>query len=586
MKLNYNLNPEDPNLSARVFNFSRPKSEDLEKALSRITASISKEVNKKLFKLNKKKNKKNSDIQEDNSDVDSVNKNGRVCVEDENVLKIELYNIDNELVDSKLTNKEAWVQGSYLNLGNFQFKVDLNPPAVTELSLPVVLMSGYPIYANLSVEFTDTKDSDIKWYVEVKDSNSLNESTHAKPKKIPKRSPENWSLVSTNPTFLPSDVQVGLHIKITCQPKNGERLGEEVEVISKHPIIEGPINCPFEKRHQHTKSLTSEDRFRVISYNILADLYADSDFSRSFLFPYCPPQFLDINYRKQLLIKEIIGYNADLICLQEVDKKIFDLELQPILEKLDMEGLMKMKLGEVAEGCATFFRRSKFKYIESYDIGLAEYLAGNDSNKDIVDKISKNAKFFEKFTSRNSVLQTTLFQSHSDPTNFLIVATVHLYFHPRASNIRLLQSHLCISYLQTLIERIKNISPSLIYCGDLNASSSSGVHEYLLGKEVSPTHADWFSGGEEYVPDLHLKHELDLINATGFSRYTNYVGGFNGCLDYIYASGLNALKVIPLPSHEEVTAHTALPNQYFPSDHLAVGCEFAWRSDSKMNVDE
>lgn len=48
-------------------------------------------------------------------------------------------------------------------------------------------------------------------------------------------------------------------------------------------------------------------RFRVITYNILADLYCDSDHTREVLFPYCPPYALAIDYRKQLFIKEIVG---------------------------------------------------------------------------------------------------------------------------------------------------------------------------------------------------------------------------------------------------------------------------------------
>lgn len=51
----------------------------------------------------------------------------------------------------------------------------------------------------------------------------------------------------------------------------------------------------------------TNNRFRVISYNLLADLYADSDFSRDILFPYCPPQYLHIDYRKHLIIKELLG---------------------------------------------------------------------------------------------------------------------------------------------------------------------------------------------------------------------------------------------------------------------------------------
>jgi mRNA deadenylase 3'-5' endonuclease subunit Ccr4 len=48
-------------------------------------------------------------------------------------------------------------------------------------------------------------------------------------------------------------------------------------------------------------------RFRIVSYNILADLYADSDVSRTELFPYCPPYALNIDYRKQLILKELLG---------------------------------------------------------------------------------------------------------------------------------------------------------------------------------------------------------------------------------------------------------------------------------------
>lgn len=47
--------------------------------------------------------------------------------------------------------------------------------------------------------------------------------------------------------------------------------------------------------------------FRCVTYNILADLYCDSDFTRTELHPYCPPYALNIDYRKQLILKELMG---------------------------------------------------------------------------------------------------------------------------------------------------------------------------------------------------------------------------------------------------------------------------------------
>lgn len=44
-------------------------------------------------------------------------------------------------------------------------------------------------------------------------------------------------------------------------------------------------------------------RFRVISYNTLSNRYAETNSQ----FPYCPNEYLAIDYRKTLLLKEIAG---------------------------------------------------------------------------------------------------------------------------------------------------------------------------------------------------------------------------------------------------------------------------------------
>lgn len=56
-----------------------------------------------------------------------------------------------------------------------------------------------------------------------------------------------------------------------------------------------------------------------------------------------------------------VGYNADVICLQEVDRKVFTKDFQPIFKAQGLEGFLKLKNGELGEGSATFYRKSKFK---------------------------------------------------------------------------------------------------------------------------------------------------------------------------------------------------------------------------------
>ena len=88
-------------------------------------------------------------------------------------------------------------------------------------------------------------------------------------------------------------------------------------------------------------------------------------------------------------------------------------------------------------------------------------------------------------------------------------------------------------------------------------------------------------GKTQYVEGINLQHNLDLISACGYPACTNYVTGFSGCLDYIYisANNLKTSRIVPLPTHDEVTQHTALPNILFPSDHLALVCDITWTLD-------
>lgn len=60
-----------------------------------------------------------------------------------------------------------------------------------------------------------------------------------------------------------------------------------------------------------------------------------------------------------------LGYNADILCLQEVDNKIFQNFLSPILGCEGYNGLFYKKGKEVAEGLACFYRTERFRYVVS-----------------------------------------------------------------------------------------------------------------------------------------------------------------------------------------------------------------------------
>lgn len=205
-------------------------------------------------------------------------------------------------------------------------------------------------------------------------------------------------------------------------------------------------------------------RFRVVTYNILADLYCDSDYTREVLHPYCPPHALSLDYRKQLILKELMGYNADIICLQEVDRSVFYYDLQPILSHLGFGGILTLK-GEVTEGLGFFYQKSRFKHIYTKKFVFAQHLATDPLFADIWEKISHNVKLSERILARSTTLQINLLE-HFNDDELLLVANTHLYFHPDADHIRLLHGGVAIRYLEYVVKELRqkvSIAGNIIY---------------------------------------------------------------------------------------------------------------------------
>ncbi len=100
--------------------------------------------------------------------------------------------------------------------------------------------------------------------------------------------------------------------------------------------------------------------FRFVTYNILANGYASSTGAGEIIYPYCPQDYLEHDYRKPLLLREILGYHADVISLQECDTRFYERELSLVLAEHGYLGAMKIKSENVREGEAIFYRKDRF----------------------------------------------------------------------------------------------------------------------------------------------------------------------------------------------------------------------------------
>ncbi|KAM3959054.1 2',5'-phosphodiesterase 12 [Aphomia sociella] len=529
--------------TVRQFNFSRKPTENLETLLTRIGNNIQKVVNK-----------------------GNKNKLGIV----RNDAKPQFYDNKNNPISEQSTCMDLFsLQGPIkLNIYDHVYEAVFNVPWVVSINLPQSILAGFPVYPeNFVALYADNQYNLYTWYkgLSVNEKGNDVSELHIK-----------WDVVGNEYIYTPTAQDIGMKLKLECTPGNDKTRGPVVEAVSKNVVEAGPGVCPFETRHMFTGTNLKNKSFRCVSYNILADLYCDSDFTRSVLHPYCPPYALHIDYRKQLIMKELLGYNADIMCLQEVDVKIFNHYLNPLLGAKGLDGKFYRKGKEVAEGLACFYRKERYCYIGEEKILMSEAVKTKASLLPIWNAIKDNGPLLTRFLDRSTVASATILQPLDNPNELVLVGNTHLYFHPDADHIRLIQGGIFVYWLNEVRNNLKNQMPekriSLIICGDFNSVPSCGIYKLYTTGVAPSSLEDWKSNTDEAVHNLSLQQDLPLESACGTPPFTNFTDGFADCLDYIFydKSCLEVEQVVPLPSEEELRVHTALPSIVFPSDHIAL----------------
>lgn len=86
-----------------------------------------------------------------------------------------------------------------------------------------------------------------------------------------------------------------------------------------------------------------------------------------------------------------------------------------------------------------------------------------------------------------------------------------------------------------------------------------GVFQLITEAVVPQQHADWSSSGPDESCSLELLSAFPpFLSACGQPAYTNYVGGFHGCLDYIFIQPDKMQVLIPAKGAPPDFYHIAL----------------------------
>ncbi|KAH6603222.1 hypothetical protein Trco_007997 [Trichoderma cornu-damae] len=372
------------------------------------------------------------------------------------------------------------------------------------------------------------------------------------------------------------------------------------------------------------------ERIKVFSWNILCDKYATTQ-----TYGYTPTGALNWEYRKNCILEELRIRDADFLALQEVSTDAFKEDLSPQLAQMDYKGVhwpksraktMSEKDAQTVDGCAVFYKQSKFMLLDKQLIEFATIAINRPDMKNQHD-------VFNRVMPKDNIAVICFFESRLTGARIILV-NAHLTWDSALADVKVIQTGILMEHVTKLAEKYarwpavkdkkmitlprsddgegpppppqaepgpsqeyrSNTDIPLLVCGDFNSTKDSSVWELMALGRVPPDHLELtnfhygsftrdgiehpFSLRDAYAPIQNTPEELP---------FTNYTPGFADVIDYIWYSA-NTLEVVELlgpPDPTYMKRIPAFPNWHFPADHIQIMSEFVIKSrKDKKQVSE
>lgn len=375
-------------------------------------------------------------------------------------ITVRLFDEAEEELPRDIPSGQAWPSAKIFVVSGFPEQGDLsmpvywNPPQVLAVQLsgqmPIV---GVPLSASLSVRGCLPEHCRLRW----------ERSSSSKPSPPP----DEWEEVGKDMLYWPESADQGKRLRVCCHPPVPGEVGYSAatkEVVQ--PQLDHDV-----WRFEAMAAVRDVPAFRVATYNVLADAYAGKAWHLENLWSHCAPGVIHAPHRRQRILRDLLQLDADVFGLQEVDGG--QLSALAPLSALGWEHAYTRKAGAAADGCALFWRRSRFEE----ESPVVEMRLGGE----IVDRpgltgptlaaVLKHANTRDVLAHVSTVAQCVLLRDKLTGCR-LLVANTHLYYHPNANHIRLLQLHMLLSELKerkTAAQAQEGDTMALLLLGDLNA---------------------------------------------------------------------------------------------------------------------
>ncbi|KAI9333388.1 Endonuclease/exonuclease/phosphatase [Pilaira anomala] len=330
-------------------------------------------------------------------------------------------------------------------------------------------------------------------------------------------------------------------------------------------------------------TMEDPDKFTVLCYNILCQKYATSQ-----AYGYTPSWALNWDYRRELLVSEILGYNADVICLQEMELGQYQDFFKDHFKKMgDYEGIffpktraktMSEKERRVVDGCATFYKTTRFRLVDQDLIEYNQKALQRSDFKQTVD-------IYNRVMNKDNIAVFTMLED-KNTNKRILVANSHIHWDPSHADVKLVQVGVLMDEINKFSSKHTSSAtdkmPTII-CGDFNSAPDSGVYEFFSKGTIQQDHDDFGNHSYGTYTTEGLSHPLSLKSAysnVGELPFTNYTPGFKGVLDYIWYT-TNTLDIISLLGsidNEYLSKVVGFPNAHFPSDHIPIMAELKFKN--------
>lgn len=336
------------------------------------------------------------------------------------------------------------------------------------------------------------------------------------------------------------------------------------------------------------------DSFQVVCYNILCDKYATAN-----QYGYAASWALNWEYRRDLILQQLITAKADIICLQEVDADSFDEYFMDRLKDEEYAGVHQPKsraktMSETerrkVDGCATFYNTTKYTMLDKHILDFSSSAIQREDFK-------RTADIFNRVMPKDNIAIIT-FLLNKQTGSRLIVANVHITWDPQFKDVKLVQVAMLLEEIHRLASKWQDfgnrelesgIPPPppytehtqipLIICGDFNSIAESGVYELLSRGAIGNDHDDLSGRIYGNLTRDGISHPFPLKSSysnVGELKFTNYTPGFTGVIDYIWytTNSLNVTGLLGDVDDKYLATVPGFPNIHFPSDHILLQAEF------------